>query len=81
MRSTCGSYVCGRVVAGGGQVLDLGSNIGSFALYALERGCHVIAFDMLAENILRLLQTVARAETPDGRLFLERFHGFRNGLR
>ena len=63
------------------QVLDLGSNIGSFTLYALERGCHVISFDMLLENVLSVLQTLNRAVAADGRLYLERWHGFWNGVR
>ena len=63
------------------QVLDLGTNIGSFTLYALERGCHVISFDMLLENVLSVLQTLNRAVAADGRLYLERWHGFWNGVR
>ena len=62
-------------------MLDLGTNIGSFTLYALERGCHVISFDMLLENILSVLQTLNRAVAADGRLYLERWHGFWNGVR
>ena len=63
------------------QVLDLGTNIGSFTLYALERGCHVISFDMLQQNMLKVLQTLSRVVGPHGRLYLEKWHGFRNGVR
>jgi hypothetical protein len=63
------------------QVLDLGTNIGSFTLYALERECHVISFDMLQQNMLKVLQTLSRVVGPHGRLYLEKWHGFRNGVR
>jgi hypothetical protein len=61
-------------------VLDLGLNIGSWSMYALERGCHVIAFDALLINVRRVVQTMIAAKGSDGRPFIERFHGFRNGV-
>lgn len=60
--------------------LDLGLNIGSWAMLALNRGCHVVAFDILSENVNRVVQTVARAKGEDGRLYLERFSAFQNGV-
>jgi hypothetical protein len=60
--------------------VDLGLNIGSWSMYALERGCHVIAFDALFINVKRVTQTVIAAKDKHGRPFIERFHGFRNGV-
>jgi hypothetical protein len=62
-------------------VLDLGLNIGSFSLLALELGCQVVAFDMLAMNVNRVVQTVSVATDADGTRWLDRFHGYINGLR
>lgn len=62
-------------------VLDLGLNIGSFSLLALELGCQVVAFDMLAINVNRVLQTVSTVRDADGSRWLDRFHGFINGLK
>lgn len=61
-------------------VLDLGVNIGTFALYALERGCHVIGFDVLEDNMKHVIQTVAKGKGNDGRPLLERFHGYTNAV-
>ncbi len=73
--------VCYWLLAAPLQALDLGLNIGSWAMLALNRGCHVVAFDILSENVNRVVQTVARAKGEDGRLFLERFSAFQNGVK
>jgi hypothetical protein len=60
--------------------VDLGLNIGSWSMYALERGCHVIAFDAVKMNVQRVAQTVLAAKRDDGHLYGERFYGFWNGV-
>ena len=62
-------------------MLDLGLNIGSFSYLALELGCQVVAFDMLAINVNRVIQTVSATRDADGTRWLDRFHGYINGLR
>jgi hypothetical protein len=41
----------------------------------------VIAFDMLPENVNRVVQSFSRAKGRDGRLMVERFWGFHNGVK
>jgi hypothetical protein len=50
-------------------------------MLALERGCHVVAFDILTDNVNRVVQTAAEARGVDGRLFLERISVFQNGVK
>jgi len=40
-------------------VLDIGLNLGSFSLLALQMGCHVIAFEPVLRNIGRVARTLA----------------------
>ncbi len=39
-------------------MLDIGSNLGVFSLIGAERGCHVMAFEPLSENIHRVYQSM-----------------------
>ena len=61
-------------------VLDIGLNIGTWTMLALERGCQVVAFDALSMNVQRVVQSTLAAVDGDGRPYIERLHAYHNAV-
>ena len=56
-------------------MLDVGSNIGSYAVVAATLGCHVVAFDPVMANLGRVVESVRRAGALSNATFYNNFVG------
>ena len=62
------------------QVLDLGLGLGVWSMYAIDRGCQVVAFSPSLDLVQRAVQSMARARDGRGRPMVEALHAFHNRL-
>ena len=56
-------------------MLDVGSNIGSYAVPAAALGCYVVAFDPAVENLGRVVESMRRNGALDRATFYQNFVG------